>query len=74
MIKVINNDELISQKQASNADKIRPCLVRSSEGNQGNRSRGGEGILLRREEWDGPALKNTQTYFHTFDAIMVPLS
>ena len=42
MIKVINNDELISQIQASNADKIKPCLFRSSEGKQGNRSRGGE--------------------------------
>ena len=66
MIKVINNGELISQKQASNADKIKPCLVRSSESNRGIRSRGGEEILLRREEWDGPAMTNTQTYFHTF--------
>ena len=53
MIKVINNDKLISQIQTSNADKIKPCLVRSSEGKQGNRSRGGEEILLRGEEWDG---------------------
>lgn len=53
MIKVINDDELISQKEASHANKIKPCLFRSSEGNQRNRSRGGEEILFWREEWGG---------------------
>jgi len=65
MIKVINNDELISQKQASNADKIKPCLVRSSEGNQGNRSRGGKKYYYT-EGRMGRSMKNTQTYFHMF--------
>ena len=68
IINVINNDELISQKQASHADKIKPCLVRSSEGNQRNRSRGGEEILFWREEWDG-LLKIHRLISTSFDAI-----
>ena len=72
MIKVINNAELISQKQASHADKIKPYLVRSSEGNQRNRSRGGEEILLRREEWDG-LLKIHRLISTSLMPLMVPL-